>query len=147
MRYERPWHGDAVATPVCGWLALEDGSFEGLRGGWWDQVEYRADRSDADLAAVKERIRHLEPVRATHPGHRSPAQDSAVAERAATKQTDFTDRPKWGISVISILTALWSRIRRHHEIHRMKAAWETVDDRILEDIGVSRNEIEYVRDA
>src|SRR5882762_6419410 len=51
------------------------------------------------------------------------------------------------ISIASILAGLWSRIRRHREIHRIKAAWGMIDDRTLEDIGVSRYEIEYARDA
>jgi uncharacterized protein YjiS (DUF1127 family) len=46
-----------------------------------------------------------------------------------------------------MLTGLWSRIRRHREIHHIKAAWGMIDDRTLGDIGVSRYEIEYARDA
>ena len=32
MRYERPWQGDAIATPVCARLDREDGIFEGFGG-------------------------------------------------------------------------------------------------------------------
>ena len=36
-----------------------------------------------------------------------------------------------------ILGALWSSIRRQHEMHRIEAAWEATDDRTLQDIGFS----------
>ena len=85
-----------------------------------------------------------------------PQQDDAIAapirhwfdqeERVETAQTDFTDRAAWG-SIASILAKLWSRMRRHREIHRIKAAWKTIDDRTIEDIGVSRYGIEFARDA
>ena len=147
MRYERPWQGDAIATPVCCWLAREDGIFEGFEGGSWDQVDKRGDRTDAGLTGVKEYVGHLEPVRAAHPSRRGATQDRAVAERAAIRQADVCNRPKWSISITSILAGLWSTIRSRREIHRMKAAWETVDDRTLKDIGVSRYEFERARSA
>jgi uncharacterized protein YjiS (DUF1127 family) len=146
MQDERPRQGDAIAAPVRGWFDQEDGVFEGF-GSWsWDRVDRCADRTDAG-PAIKERSRHLEPLRAAHLGHRCRTQDRVVAEPAETEQTDFTERPTWGISIASILAGLWSRIRRHREIHRIKAAWGMIDDRTLEDIGVSRYEIEYARDA
>jgi uncharacterized protein YjiS (DUF1127 family) len=147
MWYERPWHGNAVVTPVCGWSDHEDSVFEGFGGRSWDEADSRVDRVDAGSAAVKERIRHLEPVRAAYLGHRGPTQDRVVAERAETEQTDFTDRPTWSSSIASRLAGLWSRIRRHREICRIKAASGMIDDRTLTDIGVSRYEIEYSRDA
>ena len=86
-----------------------------------------------------------------------PQQDDAIAapirhwfdqkERVETAQTDFTDRAAWRSSIASILAKLWSRMRHHREIHRIKAAWETIDDRTIEDIGISRYEIEFARDA
>ena len=147
MWYERPWHGDVVATPACGRSDHEDGDFEGFGGRSWDQAGSRANRSDPGSAAVKERVRHLEPVRTARLGHWALTQDRVVAERAEVEQTDFTDRPAWSSSIASILAGLWSRIRLHREIHRIKAAWGMIDDRTLEDIGVSRYEIEYARDA
>ena len=145
MPYERP-QGDAIAAPFRGWFDQEDGVSEGF-GSWsWDQADRCADRTDAG-PAIKERSRHLELLRAAHLGHRCPTQDRVVAEPAEIEQTDFTDRPKWGSSIASILAGLWSRIRRHREIHRIKAAWGMIDDRTLEDVGVSRYEIEYARDA
>ena len=68
-------------------------------------------------------------------------------ERVETAQTDFTDRAAWGSSIASVPARLWSRIRRHRGIHRIKAAWETIDGRTIEDIGVSCYEIEFARDA
>jgi uncharacterized protein YjiS (DUF1127 family) len=38
-------------------------------------------------------------------------------------------------------------MRREREIGRIRAAWETIDDRTLKDIGISRYEIEYARGA
>jgi uncharacterized protein YjiS (DUF1127 family) len=144
MWYERPWRGDVVATPACGWSDHEDGVFEGFGGQSWDQADSRANRIDPGPAAIKARV---EPVRAAHLGHRAPTRDLVVAERAGTEQTDFANRPTWSNSIASILTGLWSRLRLHREIHRIKAAWGMIDDRTLEDIGVSRYEIEYARDA
>ena len=54
-------------------------------------------------------------------------------------------------SWINVLTAslrqLRSRMRRARGIQRISAAWTMVDDRLLEDIGISRIEVEYARDA
>jgi uncharacterized protein YjiS (DUF1127 family) len=38
-------------------------------------------------------------------------------------------------------------MRREREIRRITAAWKTIDDRTLKDIGICRYEIEYGRDA
>jgi uncharacterized protein YjiS (DUF1127 family) len=110
MRYERPWHGDVVAAPVCAWSDHEDCVFEGFGGRSWDEADSRADRTE-------------------------------------TEQTDFTDRPTWSSSIASKLAGLWSRIRRHREIRRIRAASGMIDDRTLADIGVSRYEIECARDT
>jgi uncharacterized protein YjiS (DUF1127 family) len=66
---------------------------------------------------------------------------------AENEHTNLVYRPTCSTSIASILAWLWSRIRRHREIHRIKAAWGMIDDRTLEDIGLSRYEIEYARDA
>jgi uncharacterized protein YjiS (DUF1127 family) len=42
---------------------------------------------------------------------------------------------------------LWSKILRERDIRRIRADWERVDDRTLRDIGISRHQIEYARDA
>jgi len=147
MRYETPRQGHAIGTPISDWFNQEDGVFKGF-GSWsLDQIDRWADRTDAGPAAIKERVRRLEPVPAAHLGHRCPTQNRVVAVRAETERTDFSDRPRWGSVMAAIFARLWSRIRRHREVHRINAAWGMVDDRTLEDIGVSRNEVEYVRDG
>ena len=53
---------------------------------------------------------------------------------------------RWGrwISLITAIVAeLWLRMAREREIRRMRAAWATIDDRTLRDIGVSRSEMAY----
>ena len=146
MRYERPWQGDAIATPVCARLDREDGIFEGF-GGWPGlQVDRRAQRPDAEPAALKERIRPWEPVSAGHTGYGNATQDCAFAQPAETPQNDAAGRPGWGIAITLMLGALSSSIRRRREMHRIEADWATIDDRTLQDIGVSRYELEFVRD-
>src|ERR1700730_7424377 len=93
MWYERPWHGDVVATPACGRSDHEDGDFEGFGGRSWDQADSRANRSDPGSAAVKERVRHLEPVRTVRLGHWALTQDRVGAERAEVEQTDLPPDP------------------------------------------------------
>jgi uncharacterized protein YjiS (DUF1127 family) len=145
MRYEGPWQGDSIAAPVRGRFDQEDEIFEDF-GDWsGNQVDRRADWTDADLAAVKERTGHPDPFGATHAGHRGPTQVRSVAERAGTEPTDLAGRPIWRISVTSILAGLWSRMRHNREIRRIRAAWDTIDDRTLKDIGVSRYELERAR--
>jgi uncharacterized protein YjiS (DUF1127 family) len=146
MRYERPWQGDAIATSVCARLDREDGIFEGF-GGWPGlQVDGRAQRPDAEPAALRERTRYREPVSPGYPGHGNATQDCAFAEPAETPQNDAAGRPGWHIAITLMLGALWSSIRRRREMHRIEADWATIDDRTLQDIGVSRYGLELVRD-
>lgn len=56
-------------------------------------------------------------------------------------------RRRWIPLLFSILGGLRLRMRRRREIRRMNAAWAVVDDRTLNDIGISRFEIEYAMDA
>ena len=92
MRYERPWQGDAIATPVCARLDREDEIFEDF-GGWPAlQVDRRAQRPDAEPAELKEHIRPWEPISAGYPGHGNATQDSAFAEPAGTAQNDAAGR-------------------------------------------------------
>ena len=68
----------------------------------------------------------------------------------ATDRRDLVKSPhrsRWIILLTSILGELPSRIHRRREIGRMKAAWEMIDDRTLNDIGTSRLEVEYAMDA
>ena len=146
MRYERPWQGDAIATPVCARLDREDGIFEDF-GGWPAlHVDRRAQRPDAEPAELKEHIRPWEPISAGHPGHGNATQDCAFAEPAGTAQNDAAGRPGWDIAITLMLGALWSRIRRRREMRRIEADWATIDDRTLQDIGVSPYGLERVRD-
>jgi hypothetical protein len=50
---------------------------------------------------------------------------------------------RWISLLTSIVSELWLRMAREREIRRMQAAWATIDDRILRDIGVSRWEMAY----
>ena len=50
---------------------------------------------------------------------------------------------RWTSSIVSMVVKLWFRMARKREIRRMRAAWATIDDRTLRDIGVSRLEIVY----
>ena len=49
-------------------------------------------------------------------------------------------------SIAAIVAGLWSGVLREREIRRIRAAWRTIDDRTLEDIGISRIEFEYAQD-
>ena len=74
---------------------------------------------------------------------RSDRTDGWCAENATT------DLPGWRASFASIgsvVARLLSKIVREHEIRRIRASWEAIDDRTLKDIGISRYEIEYARD-
>jgi uncharacterized protein YjiS (DUF1127 family) len=72
--------------------------------------------------------------------------DRPGGRRADIARTDFAGRRAWITSITSIRTELRSRTLRQREIRRFKAAWETIDDRTLKDIGISRCEIEYAGD-
>ena len=82
-----------------------------------------------------------------HPGRRYPARDRVAAGLVETGSAGFAGRRRRITSVTSFFAELWSRIRERREIRRIRAAWRTIDDRTLKDIGVSRYEIEYARDA
>ena len=140
MRYERPWQGDAIAIPVCARLDREDGIFEGFAGWPGLQVDRRAQQPDAEPAALKQRTRPWEPVSTWYP------QDCTFAEPAETPRNDAAGRPGWDIAITLMLGALWSRIRRRREMRRIEADWATIDDRTLQDIGVSPYGLERVRD-
>lgn len=87
------------------------------------------------------------PAASEHPGRRYPARDRVAAGLVETGFTDFAGRRRWITSVISFFAELWSRIGHAREIRRIRAVWETIDDRTLKDIGISRYEIEYAREA
>ena len=66
---------------------------------------------------------------------------------ADTAPTDFAVWRTRITSITSIVAELWSKMRREREIRRIKAAWETIDDRTLKDVGVTRCEMEFASDA
>ena len=133
MQCQSQWPGDAIAAPFCPACDRGDAFFEGL-GRSWNRVDSRADQT-----------RVLWPT-GEYTGRRELAKDRASARRAETVRTDFAGWRAWITSITSILIELRSRMRRQREIRRIRAAWETIDDRMLKDIGISRYEIEYARD-
>jgi uncharacterized protein YjiS (DUF1127 family) len=64
-----------------------------------------------------------------------------------TARGDVAGRRTWITSITSSFAGLWSKMLRERENRRIRAAWKTIDDRTLMDIGISRYEIEYARDA
>ena len=76
--------------------------------------------------------------------HQRSRDSKILASKSA--ETLRTDRTSWyrrmGM-IIPMLVRLWSRESRKREFARIRAAWKTIDDRMLRDIGVSRYEIEY----
>jgi len=57
------------------------------------------------------------------------------------------DRRGWISLLTSILGGLWSRIQRRRELRCINAALAMVNDRTLNDIGISRLELEYAADV
>jgi uncharacterized protein YjiS (DUF1127 family) len=89
------------------------------------------------------RVRTRRLLTRSRPG-RSGARKPHPFARPETAPTGFLG---WRASVISILAECWSRMLREREIRRLRAAWESLDDRTLKDIGISRHEIEYAREG
>lgn len=63
-----------------------------------------------------------------------------VSRRLETVRTDAAH----GRIFIAIVAEMWSSVRRWHERRRIREAWETIDDRTLRDIGLSRCEMELL---
>jgi uncharacterized protein YjiS (DUF1127 family) len=148
MRFESEWPGDAVAAPICGTDDQEDEFFESLGGRSWLWVDKRSNHVDAAPIAVVlqdwcETAINLAPASSALSSQR--LQRAGV--NAGTAPTDFSGWRALIILITSIIAELWSRMLRERESRRIRAAWETIDDRTLKDIGVSRYEIEYGRDA
>ena len=81
---------------------------------------------------------------------RSPSDLRLNQSGEAPDRRDLAKSPqrcRWISLLTSILGELRSRIQRRREIRRMNAAWAMVDDRTLNDIGTSRLEVEYAKDA
>jgi uncharacterized protein YjiS (DUF1127 family) len=83
-------------------------------------------------------------------GTRSPTDLRLSQSGEAAARCDLAKSPhrrRWFSLLISILGGLRSRMHRRREIRRISAAWALVDDRMLNDIGISRLEVEYAMEA
>ena len=154
MEFESQWPGDAIAAPSCPAYDREDAFFEALGCRSWNRVDSRADQADADPLASEQARREHEtrrrrPVPRSEPGRSIVCGTGTCGALACleTARSDVAGRRPWIISITSFFAELWSRMRREREIRRIRAAWEMIDDRTLKDIGISRYEIEYARDA
>ena len=125
MRFETEWPGDNVAALLCDTFDWE-GAFLDSLGGSWNLIDTRWDGVDPVPTAF------------------APRDWRGTATAAPTR---FGGWRSWVGSIAAIVAGLWSRVLREREIHRIRAAWRTIDDRTLKDIGISRIEFEYARDA
>jgi uncharacterized protein YjiS (DUF1127 family) len=83
-------------------------------------------------------------------GRRTPADfwpDQSHEDPDRCNLAKSSHRRSWIGMLTSILRQLRSRMHRRREIRRISAAWTMVDDWLLKDIGISRLEVEYARDA
>jgi uncharacterized protein YjiS (DUF1127 family) len=124
MRFETESPGDNVATPVCDTFDWEDAFLDSL-GGSWNLIDTRWDGVDPVPTAF------------------APREWRGAATATPTR---FEGWRRWVVSIAAIVAGLWSRVLREREIRRIRAAWRTMDDRTLKDIGISRIEFQYARD-
>jgi uncharacterized protein YjiS (DUF1127 family) len=80
-----------------------------------------------------------------YPSQDDTARDHLSGQRAETARTDLAGRRPWITSITSFFAELRSGMLRRREIRRVRAAWESLDDRTLTDIGISRHEIVFAR--
>jgi len=125
MRHETEWPGGNVAAPVCDTYDWEDTFLDSL-GVSWNRIDHRWDGIDPVPIAF------------------APRDWRGTATAAPTKFGGWHRRVG---SIAAIVAGLWSRVLREREIRRIRAAWRTIDDRTLKDIGISRIEFEYARGA
>ena len=125
MRFETEWPGDNIAAPVRDTYDWEDASLDGLGGGW-NRIDTRWDGVDPVATAFV------------------PRDGRGTATAAPTR---FGGWRRWVGSIASIVARLWPRVLRERQFGRVRAAWRTIDDRTLKDIGMSRIEFEYAKDA
>lgn len=122
MRFESQWFG----APFCPAYAREDGFFKAADR----EARNEAQRGETGCAETG----RAETGRA----------ETGCAE---TGRADFAGRRTGTNSSVSVLAALWSRILRGRRTRRLRAAWTAIDDRTLKDIGISRHDIEWTKDA
>jgi hypothetical protein len=125
MPFETEWPGDSVAAPVCDPDDCEDALLDSLSGSW-NRIDTRWDGVD--------------PVPTTF----APRDWRGTATAVPTKSGGWRRRVG---SIASIVARLWPRVLRERQFGRVRAAWRTIDDRTLKDIGMSRIEFEYAKDA
>ena len=121
MPFDTEWPGDAIAAPLCGTSNRENASSESPGGKTWDRLDRRSGANEG-----------------------RPPRDGVGTDNEPAK---FAGWSGWITSIGSIIGGLWSQRMRERAIRRLAAGWEKLDDRILKDIGVSRYEIEFERDA
>jgi len=120
MPLDGQWPGDAIAAPFLGTHDREDAPIERLGSRKWDRVDRRPSGNP-----------------------RLPRADV----NTGNEPTSLAGWRGWITSIVSIIAELCSKRIREREMRRLAAGWERLDDRTLEDIGVSRYEIEFGRDA
>jgi uncharacterized protein YjiS (DUF1127 family) len=81
-----------------------------------------------------------------HVSRGNPAEDPPCGRHAGDRRLSPPFRQRGGpiAWVTSLFVKLWSGVLRAREIRRMRAGLETLDDRMLNDIGVSRCEIDLI---
>ena len=81
-----------------------------------------------------------------HVSRGNPAEDPPCGRHSGDRRLSPSFRQRGGpiARATSLLVKLWSRVLRAREIRRMRAGWGTFDDRMLNDIGASRYEIDLI---
>ena len=121
MPFDSEWLGDAIAAPFCGTSNRENASSESPGGRTWDRLDRRSRANEA-----------------------RPPRDGIGTDNEPVR---FAGWSCWITSIGSIIGELWSKRMRERAIRRLAAGCDKLDDRILNDIGVSRYEIEFETDA
>jgi uncharacterized protein YjiS (DUF1127 family) len=164
MQFESERLGDPINGPLCRFDVLDltmaavkgrrNAVIEDVRGYSPASSEKRlrdtigdTRGSDAKLVCSWPTPETSCPSASEHHGCGRRSEDRDTAGRVETGLADFTGRRHWITPVTSFFAELFSRMRHAGEARRIRAAWEAIDDRTLKDIGVSRYEIEYAREA
>ena len=141
MLFDTEWPDDTIAAPICLTNDREDALSR-------NRVDSHSDRADAEPAVLLEDWGDT--VIKPAAGCSAPSSQRQLPRAGINTDTAPADFACWRAcikSIASIVAELWSRMRRERQIRRIGAAWGTIDDRTLTDIGISRYEIEYARDA
>jgi uncharacterized protein YjiS (DUF1127 family) len=148
MLFESQWPGDAIAAPFCPEHDRADALFEDLGSKSSSLIDSLPDQTDADLRLPQCAVHPEFLLAPAEQGHcRDLGKDRLDSAGSDIVPTYFAVWRGWISSVASTVAELRSKMHRDREIRRTSAAWETIDDRTLKDIGVSRYEIEYTADA